>query len=258
MVNVSYSKDGKFVYFRHGDEHDLRLTEIFQSEVWKNGKTYDFIGTVVKKHWMDGQMVPCTGNYNTCDGCQKKVAKVVSFRTTVFDAGQGQEIETELPSSLGQVLIDKQKTFRDTCDNDAEVLTVVYRIKKLEKGSKPLWDVKVIGKPQRVAVASKPAPAAVDLDAAEEPLPATDEKGEVVESAPAVPVTFNKTELESVAGYNKRIKTALKTTPDLDVAASLRKSLTNAKFSEDKIGAVIGAIGDDKLVDVNKLVLAEA
>jgi hypothetical protein len=260
-MKLSYSKDEKFVYFRHGDEHDLRLTEMYQTEVWRNGKTNDFIGEVLKKHWMkeQSQMVPCTGNYNTCEGCQKKVAKVTSYRTTVFDAGLGREIEIEIPYSLGEILIDKQKTFRDTCDNDAEVLTVVYRIKKLEKNSKPLWDVRVVGKPQKVAQAARAAPVAVDLDGgAEEVLPATDEAGNEVVADPPAPVAFSKKELESVAGYNKRIQNAMKTTPGLDVAASLRTSLEKAKFSEEKIGAVISAIGDDKLVDVNRLVLADA
>jgi len=242
---MSYSKDGKYVYFKHGEEHDLALTEMYKTETSRNGVVRDRLGTYIAKHIAQGQVYPCTGNKDTCEGCQKGADRISAFKQVVKDysnGADGTELYFEMPIKLMQALIERQKMLKDMGHSDEEVLTAVYRIRKNAKWSDPLWNVSVVRKPVPVEIVKPVAPAAVDLNG-------DGEGGE--------PITFTREELDMVAKYNSKLKNALSANPDIDVAASLRKSLADINgWPEAKVGAVLAAIGDDKLVDLQSLKMA--
>lgn len=250
---MSYSRDGKYIYFRHGDEHNIQLTEMYRTEQFRTGSS-ERIGQYVAKHIADRQVFPCTGNRETCEGCAKGVDKISSFKQAIIDLDDKSEKWFEMPISLMKIMIEKQKTFRDLLPNNESVLTAGYHVVKNAKGSDPLWTVTVVKKP--VALEGPPKAEAVSLD--------LDDGGAVGQTfspdaeggvgGGVEDITFSKGELETIAVYNKRLANALPKNPNLDVAGSLRKSL-DGKIGDGKIKAVLAAIGADNLVDLQSLKL---
>lgn len=257
---MSYSKEGKFIYFKHGDEHDLQLTEMYRVEQFRTGSS-ERIGQYIAKHIVPrtatspGGVFPCTLDRTTCEGCQKEHQRISAFKQSVVDLGDGEERWFEMPISLMKVLIEKQKTFRDLLPNDESVLTAGYRILKNAKGSDPLWTVTIIKKPVEVEAAPKEEPVELDLDSVDDDIfAASDRSSEGMEDALAPEVLFTRDDLEQVVKYNKRLANALTKNPSIDVATSLRNSLANVvKMEAAKVEAVIAAIGEDKLVDIQSL-----
>jgi hypothetical protein len=228
---MSLSASGKTLYWRANETLDVKMTEMYKVNSFA-GKDEFVVGEKGFDHFMKDPQTgkfsieKCVGKLNGCEFCKTSKEKArMKFTTKVeFD---GELRYADLQISLSREMAKMQRMLQALGKTEAEILSTVFRVKKLP--SEPWWQVEI-------AVAGTPGPG--ELSTSRPPVPMEeldlDPPEPVAAEVPANAAKLTAEEVAYVKKFEKNTKANKAKNPAWDLADAVKKTLSRAGWPADK------------------------